>query len=89
MRAGGGRASQNARVEGAHEYVRLLGEAIEEARRSIQDDVAAATQTRGAERRLKALRLVEYKLDRLQEHIHVSSRILNDLRALRRLLLGE
>ena len=76
-------------VEGAHEYVRLLGEAIEEARRSIQDDVAATTQTRGTERRHKALHLVDYKLDQLQEHIRVSSRILNDLRALRRLLLGE
>lgn len=70
-------------IEGAHEYVRLLGEAIEEARRVIQGDVAVATQAHGAERRLEALRLVEYKLDRLQEHIGVSRRILNDLRTLR------
>jgi hypothetical protein len=76
-------------IEGAHEYVRMLGEAIEEARRSIQGNVAVAIQAHGAERRLEALRLVEYKLDQLQEHIGVSRRILNDLRTLRRLLLSE
>ena len=76
-------------IEGAHEYVRMLGEAIEEARRSIHADVAVAAQTSGAERRLDALRLVDYKLDRLQGHIDTSRRILNDLRTLRRLLLSE
>lgn len=76
-------------VESAHQYVRLLVEAIEEARRLIQDDVAVAIHARGAERRLDALRLVEYKLDRLQEHLGASSRLLNDLRTLRRVLLGE
>ena len=76
-------------IEGAHEYVGMLGEAIEEARRAIQADTVAAASARGAERRLEALRLVEYKLDQLQNHIGSSSRILNDLRTLRRLLLGD
>ena len=76
-------------IEGAHEYVGMLGEAIEEARLAIQADTVAATSARGAERRLEALRLVEYKLDQLKNHIGSSSRILNDLRTLRRLLLGD
>jgi hypothetical protein len=76
-------------LEGAHEYVHLLREAIEDARRAIQDDIKEAIEAPGAERRLDALRLVDYKLVKLGEHIATSSRILNDLRTLRRLLLGE
>ena len=76
-------------LEGAHHYVHLLGEAVEDARRAIQEDIAEALAARGAERRLDALRLVDYKLIRLREHIGTSSRILNDLRTLRRLLLRE
>jgi hypothetical protein len=33
--------------------------------------------------------LVNYKLDRLKYHLDNSRRLLNDLRTLRRLLLGE
>jgi hypothetical protein len=42
-----------------------------------------------AERRLEALQLVTYKLEQLSRHIDTSQRLLNDLRTLRRLLLGE
>jgi hypothetical protein len=76
-------------IEGAQEYVGMLGGAIEEARIAIQAEVVVAIKTRGAERRLEALRLVEYKLDQLRDHISSSSRILNDLRTLRRLLLSD
>lgn len=76
-------------IEGAHEYVHLLVEAVDEARRAIREDIAKALHARGAERRLDALRLVDYKLTRLREHVATSGRILNDLRTLRRLLLGE
>jgi hypothetical protein len=38
---------------------------------------------------LQALRLVDYKLHRLEHHLTVSGRMLNDLRRLRRLLLDE
>jgi hypothetical protein len=38
---------------------------------------------------VEAIQLVAYKLDRLAWHIDGSRRILNDLRTLRRLLLGE
>ena len=74
-------------VESAHEYVRLLKEAIADARQDIAADVAAAA-TNGA-RRLEALRLVEYKLEKLEHHLQCSGRLLNDLRTLRRLLFEE
>jgi hypothetical protein len=76
-------------IEGAHEYVRLLAEAAQEAQHTIQQDIAAASQVKGAERRLDALRLVSYKLSQLRDHIGATSRLLNDLRTLRRLLAGE
>jgi hypothetical protein len=75
-------------IESAHEYVGLLAQAIEEARAEIQEDITVAV-AEGAERPEKALRLVAYKLERLQGHIESSRRILNDLRTLRRLLLAE
>jgi hypothetical protein len=76
-------------IEGAQDYVRLLLEALAEARDDIREDVVATGALAGAERRLDALRLVEYKLAQLHTHLHASSRILNDLRTLRRLLLAE
>jgi hypothetical protein len=75
-------------VEGAHEYVRLLAEAIAEAGESVKDDIAAA-RAQGASRRLDALQLVAFKLEKLQAHVTSSRRLLNDLRTLRRLLLDE
>ncbi len=75
-------------LEGALEYVGLLREALEEARSAIAEDVAAA-RVEGATRRVEALQLVTYKLDRLSQHVGASRRLLNDLRTLRRLLLGE
>jgi hypothetical protein len=76
-------------IEGAQEYVSLLAESLEEALAAIHEDAAEAARTRGAERRLEALRLVDYKLNKLREHLAASRRILGDLRTLRRLLLNE
>jgi hypothetical protein len=75
-------------IEGAHEYVTLLSETIEEAHGAVKEDAAAAAEA-GATRRVEALTLVTYKLDRLQEHVKASRQLLNDLRMLRRLLLDE
>ena len=75
-------------IEGSHEYVRLLAEAVDEARRDVEADIAAAEQDR-ADRRKEALLLVSYNLAKLNLHITSSRRILNDLRSLRRLLLAE
>ena len=75
-------------VENAQTYIRLLIEALIEAKQDIEDDVASASAGR-SERRLQALRLVQYKLHRLEQHLKTSGRMLNDLRRLRRLLLEE
>jgi hypothetical protein len=75
-------------IESAHQYVALLASQIEVVKTDLAEDVAdAAAETAG--RRLDALRLVDYKLTQLQEHLGAAGRLLNDLRALRRLLLGE
>ncbi len=74
-------------LESAHDYLNLLREALEEAYTSILDDTAVA-QTAGAGRRLDALRLVEHKLNRLRQNLLASLVLLNNLRTLRRLLLG-
>ena len=75
-------------VESAHEYVRLLEEAIAEAKCDVAADVSAAPEN-ATDRRLEAQRLVHYKLEKLEQHLHQSSRLLNDLRSLRRLLFDE
>lgn len=75
-------------IEGSHEYVAMLAEAIEEARRDVEAELASAERDR-ADRRKEALLLVSYNLAKLNLHITTSRRILNDLRMLRRLLLAE
>src|ERR1700677_149905 len=75
-------------IEGSHEYVAMLADALEEARRDVEAEVAAADRD-GADRRKQALLLVSYNLAKLNLHITTSRRILNDLRSLRRLLLAE
>jgi hypothetical protein len=75
-------------VETAHEYVSLLGEAVRQARDEVAHDVEKA-QAEGASRQVQALQLVAWKLERLETHLASSRHLLNDLRRLRRLLLGE
>ena len=75
-------------IEGSHEYVALLAEALDEARRDVEAEIAEADR-QGAERRKQALLLVSYNLAKLNLHITSSRRIMNDLRTLRRLLLAE
>jgi hypothetical protein len=75
-------------IEGSNEYVALLAEALDEARRDVDAEVAVA-EREGADRRKEALLLVSFNLAKLNLHITSSRRILNDLRTLRRLLLSE
>jgi hypothetical protein len=75
-------------IEGSHEYVAMLAEALEEARRDVEAEIAQADREH-ADRRKEALLLVSYNLAKLNLHITTSRRILNDLRSLRRLLLAE
>jgi hypothetical protein len=75
-------------LENAHQYVRLLGEAILEAKSEITTDLDVAARSK-LERRVQALQIVQFKLEKLEKHLQTSSRLLNDLRTLRRLLLEE
>jgi hypothetical protein len=75
-------------IENAQQYVRLLVEAIADAKGEIEADLCEAAEAR-SERRVQALRIVQFKLDKLERHLQSSSRLLNDLRTLRRLLLDE
>jgi len=76
-------------VEGAHEYLRLLSEAISEAQNEIEENIQAAGQGAGFPRRIEALRLVQFKLEKLELNIKNGRRLLNDLRTLKRLLLEK
>ena len=75
-------------IEGSYQYVDLLSEAIAEARRDVEEEVALADKE-NAERRKQGLLLVSYNLTKLETHMTTSRRILNDLRTLRRVLLAE
>jgi len=75
-------------IESAHEYIDLLVNSVRDVRVDVDGEIARA-ETEGAERRRHALLLVAYKLVKLENHVTVSRRILNDLRTLRRLLLEE
>ena len=74
-------------IEGAQEYLKLLCTEVLEARQDVEADLRRQ-QGSESRRRVEALRLVLYKLEQLEKHVRSSHRILNDLRTLRRLLLG-
>ena len=73
-------------IESAYEYLRLLAGEVDSVTNLIQMDIADAIAQQ-AERRTDTLRLVDYKLKQLAQHLSTSRRILNDLQMLRRLLL--
>jgi uncharacterized membrane protein YccC len=75
-------------VETAHEYVSLLVEAVRQAHEEVGEDVERA-KAEQADRQVEALQLVAWKLERLEAHLASSRQLLNDLRRLRRLLIGE
>jgi hypothetical protein len=75
-------------IESAHDFATLLIKAICEAKREIE---GYSERDPGSEvsRRLDALRIALYSLGKLEGHMRQSSRLLNDLRTLRRLLFAE
>ncbi len=75
-------------IEGSYQYVDMLSEAIVEARRDVEAEVALA-EKENADRRKQGLLLVSYNLAKLEGHITTSRRLLNDLRTLRRVLMSE
>jgi hypothetical protein len=78
-------------IESAQEYLRLLAEAVQEAQLTFPEDVVDSEpiDEQSRARRLQAMQLVSYKLNKLAEHVNGSRCVLNDLRSLRRLLLRE
>ena len=73
-------------LESAHDFVALLAETAAEAKRELERDVQREST---GSRRMDALRLAVYNVDKLELHLNRSRRILNDLRTLRRLLFEE
>ena len=74
-------------IESAQEFLGLLREAVEEAKQTAEADIFVEDSKTA--RQMDALRIVLYKLEKLEQHLKVSGRLLNDLRTLRRLLLEE
>jgi hypothetical protein len=76
-------------LESAYEFVSLLREAADEEYASILGEISRAQALAGAERRVDALRLVNHKLDGVRQHLLASLVLINDLRMLKRLLVGQ
>ena len=62
-------------IESAHEYIGLLCEALDDAHRTIGQEIADPCEFTGA-RHLDALRLADYKLKSLRQHFVASRRLL-------------
>jgi len=75
-------------LESAHEFVALLAETVADAKRELESDVQRESAS-NVSRRLDALRIALYSLGKLELHVNRTSRLLNDLRTLRRLLFEE
>jgi len=75
-------------IESAYDFLRVLNEAVAEAKRDLAGDIQRDSSSTSS-RRLDALRLAYYSVEKLEIHISRSRRILNDLRSLRRLLFEE
>ncbi len=76
-------------IESAHDFMALFAEAVSQAKEELQLDVNRESAGPDASRRLDALRMALYNVEKLELHLNRSSRILNDLRTLRRLLFEE
>jgi hypothetical protein len=75
-------------IESAQEFLTLLREAVDDAKHNVDTDILEEVDSR-TPRRLDALRLVSFKLEKLEQNMKASCRLLNDLRTLRRLLMEE
>jgi uncharacterized membrane protein YccC len=75
-------------IESAREFVTLLSEAVAQAKQDVEADVQRESSS-NSPRRQDALRTALYSMEKLEQHMNQSRRILNDLRSLRRLLFEE
>ena len=78
-------------IESTHEYLQLLDQVLAEVQGTTEEELKriVLTDTMVIGRSVEAVHLLSYKIEQLRHHVRASSRILNDLRTLRRLLLGE
>lgn len=76
-------------IESAHDFVTLLAAAVTQAKADLQVDVDRESESADLSRRVEALRMALYNVEKLEVHLSRSGRILNDLRTLRRLLFEE
>jgi len=79
-------------IESAYDFLRILSEAITDTKGDIDAQIQGQIQRDSGSlslRRLDALRVVYYSVEKLEFHTNCSRRILNDLRSLRRLLFEE
>lgn len=74
-------------IESAHEFLALLVECVADAKNELEAHIAR--ESSNPSRRLDAFRVASYKVERLQDHVNRSVRLLNDLRSLRRLVFEE
>lgn len=75
-------------IESAQEYIRLLAEAVTEAKKELEADVETALSA-DVPRRLQVLRMALYDLEKLQLHVSSSDHILEELRSLHPLVARE
>lgn len=75
-------------IESTYDFFRLLSDAVAEAKCELEGHIQRESSSKSS-RRLDALRISAYSLQKLELHISHSRRILNDLRSLRRLLFEE
>ena len=76
-------------IESAHDFMTLLAAAVSQAKAELQMDVDRESAGADLSRRVDALRVALYNMEKLEVHLNRSGRILNDLRTLRRLLSEE
>ena len=74
-------------IESAQEYMRLLAEAVLGAKKDLETEIASTVPN--SSRQAEALRVALFNVNKLDHHIQVSLRVLNDLRSLRRLMWRE
>lgn len=75
-------------IESAHEFLALFTQVVLETKRDIEAHLQREMSSNSS-RRLEAVQIIAYLLETLEIDAKSSCRILNDLRSLRRLLLGE
>jgi len=75
-------------IESAQGYMRLLADAVLAAKHDLEAEIGA-DMAPSSLRQAEAMRVALFNVNKLDHHIQVSLRVLNDLRSLRRLMWRE